>query len=96
MLALEATYLARGTTLVVVTASTDPRWVTEAYTLSRRGIQVSCVMIDPRSFGATVDTTPIQNMIEAAGIQVHTVRQDDDLTAALSYRPAGLRAHFLQ
>ncbi|HML24740.1 MAG TPA: DUF58 domain-containing protein [Aggregatilinea sp.] len=92
MLALEANYLARGTTAVVVTASVDPRWVTEAYTLSRRGIQVSCVLIDPRSFGSTVDTAPLQNMLEAAGIQVHTVHQDDDLTAALSYRVTGVRA----
>jgi uncharacterized protein (DUF58 family) len=87
MLALEATYLTRGTTLVTVTASQDERWAAEAHTLSRRGIRVICVLIDPRSFGAAPqNATHLRQMVESAGALVYTVRQDDDLTAVLSYR----------
>jgi uncharacterized protein (DUF58 family) len=87
MLALEANHLARGMMLVVVTASQDEQWAAEAYTLSRRGIRVICVLIDPHSFGAKHrNATHLRQMVEAAGALVYTVRQDDDLTAALSYR----------
>ncbi len=55
MLALEANFLGRGTTAVIVTASQDPGWAAEAHTLARRGIRVICVLIDPRSFGALPD-----------------------------------------
>ena len=51
-----------------------------------------CVLIDPRSFGAApVHATPLRQMVESAGALVYMIRQDDDLTAALSYR-AGLKA----
>jgi uncharacterized protein (DUF58 family) len=92
MLALEADYLGRGTTAVIVTASQDPGWAAEAHTMARRGIRVICVLIDPRSFGAAPENiTPFRQMVEAAGALVYVIHQDDDLTAALSYR-AGLKA----
>jgi uncharacterized protein (DUF58 family) len=95
MLALEASFLGRGTSAVIITASQDPGWAAEAHTLARRGIRVICVLIDPRSFGAVPENiTPFREMVEAAGAIVYTVHQDDDLTAALSYR-AGLKARAL-
>ena len=95
MLALEASFLGRGTSAVIVTASQDPNWAAEAHTLARRGIRVICVLIDPRSFGAVPENiAPFREMVEAAGAIVYTVHQDDDLTAALSYR-AGLKARTL-
>jgi uncharacterized protein (DUF58 family) len=95
MLTLEASFLGRGTSAVIVTASQDPGWAAEAHTLARRGIRVICVLIDPRSFGAMPENiTPFRQMVEAAGAIVYTIHQDDDLTAALSYR-AGLKARTL-
>jgi uncharacterized protein (DUF58 family) len=87
MLSLETGYLGRGTTAILITASQEKGWAAQAYTLARRGIRVICVVIDPRSFGATYDNLgQIQEMAEAAGAVVYVIRQDDDLTAALSYR----------
>jgi uncharacterized protein (DUF58 family) len=87
MLALEANYLTRGTTAIVVTASYDERWAAEAHRLLRRGIRVICVVLDRRSFGAdSQDVRQVQQMVEAAGTLVYTVQQGDDLTAALSYQ----------
>jgi len=95
VLSLEANYLTRGTTLVIVTASQDEQWVAEAHMLSRRGVRVICVLIDPRSFGAPMQNMlQIQQMAEAAGAFVYTLRQDDDLTNALSYR-TGLKTRTL-
>jgi uncharacterized protein (DUF58 family) len=89
VLALEANFLGRGVTAVIISASQDEGWAAETHTLSRRGIRVICVLIDPRSFGAApTNITPFREMVEAAGALVYTVHQDDDLTAALSYRPS--------
>ena len=92
MLSLETNHLGRGTTAILITASQDESWAAEAHVLVRRGIRVICVIIDPRSFGAPArNTASLREMVEAAGTVVYTVRQDDDLTAALSYR-SGLMA----
>lgn len=93
MLELEATHLTRGTTLVIVSSSQDEAWATEAYTLARRGIRVVCVLIDPHSFGAKRHNgAQFRQMVEATGALVYTIRQDDDITAALSFHP-GKQAH---
>lgn len=87
MLALEANYLARDTTAIIITASQDDRWVREAHRLIRRGVRVVCILIDPVSFGAErSQMVRLQSMAETAGALVYTIRQDDDLTAVLSYR----------
>jgi uncharacterized protein (DUF58 family) len=87
LLALEANHLARGTTAVLITASTDENWVSEAHLLCRRGIRAICVLIDPRSFGALDrDILPVRRIAESTGALVYLIQQDDDLTATLSYR----------
>ncbi len=88
MMALEGHNLARGTTLVVVTASLQTGWVAEAYTQVQRGLTVVAVMINPVSFGRQdINFDLIRKQIEAAGIIVYPVNLDDDLTSALSFRP---------
>ena len=86
MLTLETPYFTRGTTLVIVTASTDHGWVAEAQTLSRRGIRPMCVLVDPASFGGD-SSAPIQGVLRLARIPSLLVRRGDDLTAALGQRP---------
>lgn len=94
MLTLEAHHLARGTTAVIVTASQDEQWIAEVNTLIRRGIRVICVWVDPRSFGAPPLTQqPIYEMLQAAGAEAYVVEQDDDITAALSYRGSSPRRY---
>lgn len=88
MLALEAGRLGRGTTAIIVTASQDPGWAAEAHTMARRGIRVVAVLIDPHSFGKPpANHTNFRAMVEAAGALVYTIRQGDDLAAALSFHP---------
>jgi uncharacterized protein (DUF58 family) len=88
MLAIEGPHLTRGTTLIVISSSTQVSWATEAHVQSRRGISVIGVMIDPSSFGlGGVQFSDMRNNVEMADVLVYPVRQEDDLTAALSYRP---------
>ena len=86
-LALETPHLVRGTTLVIVTASTDTLWVQEAQILSRRGIRPMCVFIDPRSFGGEKSSDEIRGRLKLAKIPTIYVRKDDDLSIALQQRP---------
>lgn len=87
MLTLETPYLTRGTTLVIVTASLDPNWVTEAQILSRRGIRPVCVLIDPATFGQPSKTDDFLMLMRISKIPTILIRQGDDLSAALSQQP---------
>jgi uncharacterized protein (DUF58 family) len=86
MLALETPYFTRGTTLVIITASIDPAWISGAQVLSRKGIRPFCVLIDPGSFGATASTDSIRAMLRLAKIPTIVIRRGDSLTAALRQR----------
>lgn len=86
VLSLETPRLSRGTTLVIVTASTDPTWVHEAQILIRRGVRPVCVLIDPESFGADASIDDVQVALQTANIPTSVVRQYDDLTTVLAQR----------
>lgn len=87
MLALETPYFTRGTTLVIVSSSLDPSWVTEAQILSRRGIRPVGILVDPFSFGGQASIQDIAAMLRLARIPSITVRKNDDIAATLAQRP---------
>jgi uncharacterized protein (DUF58 family) len=86
MITLETPYLTRGTTLILVTSSLDPAWITEAQILSRRGIRPMCVLIDPSSFGSNTKIEEMRGRLQIAKIPTIVVRYGDDLTMALGQR----------
>jgi uncharacterized protein (DUF58 family) len=86
-LSLETPYLTRGTTLVIVTASLDQTWITEAQILSRRGIRPMCVLIDPTSFGGLGSIDQTRGALRLGKIPSILIRRGDDLTASLAQRP---------
>jgi hypothetical protein len=86
MLTLETPYFTRGTTLILVTASLDPAWISEAQILTRRGIRPVCILIDPSSFGGRISAADIRGRLQLAKIPTLVVRYGDDLTTALSQR----------
>lgn len=87
MLTLETPYFTRGTTLLIITSSLDPAWVTEAQILSRKGIRPMCVLTDPESFGGPKSSAEIQALLRLAKIPTLVVRRNDDISAALEQRP---------
>ena len=85
MLSLETPYFTRGTSLVIITASVDESWVTEAQIIGRRGIRPVCILLDPASFAGTgPDVREAQTMLRLAKIPSIVVRYGDDVTAALA------------
>jgi len=73
----------RHTTLVVITAATDERWVSALRSLSQRGVKAAVVQLDLESFGGGTGADVIEGQIRGAGVQVNRVRQGDSLAAVL-------------
>jgi uncharacterized protein (DUF58 family) len=84
VLATEGAHLARHTTLVVITPSADPRWVSALRGLRARGVQGVGVLLAARTFGPAPDWQPVQAELQASGLPSYLVRRGDDLAVALS------------
>jgi uncharacterized protein (DUF58 family) len=84
VLASEGTRLARHTTLVAITSSTDPAWVAGMRGLRARGVQGLTVFMAARTFGPAGDWQPTLAELQATGLPAYLVRRGDDLAAVLS------------
>jgi hypothetical protein len=85
MLSLETPYFTRGTSLVIITASVEESWLTEAQIIGRRGIRPVCILLDPASFsGAGPDVRDSQVKLRLAKIPSIVVSYGDDVTSALA------------
>ena len=87
MLTIETPYVARGTTLIIITSSIDSTWIGEAQILARRGIRPMCVLVDPQSFGGRTSSDEMRGLLQMVKIPTLTVRRGDDISAALAQRP---------
>jgi len=74
----------RGTTLIVVTADPNEAWATAARELTRRGLRVVTVLVNPASFGGVRSSEPLLSLLQANGMVVYMVNAGDDLTGVLS------------
>ena len=84
MLHAESHLFPRGTTLIVVTPTTQDNWPTAARQLARRGLRVVTVLINPESFGGGRSADRTFTLLQASGMVVYMVNEGDDLTAVLS------------
>ena len=74
--------------LVVITPSTDNKWVAGASTLQHKGAMVSVVLVNASSFGGRGDLRQISTQLWEQGIPAYMLRRGDNLTSALDYRSA--------
>lgn len=80
----------RGTTLIVITPTSNELWATVARQLKRRGLRVVTVLVEPSSFGGYKSAEPLATFLQANGLTTYVVRNGDNLAAALSRKPSGL------
>lgn len=80
----EINLLPRGTTVIVVTCTTDEKWVISARELKRRGMRVVTVLVDPATFGGTQTNKGLSRLLQASGVMTYDVNNGDNLTMALS------------
>lgn len=74
----------RHTTLVLVTPSTEDRWLTAIQSLAQRGVRVAVVLIDPSTFGGKESPLMLFGELTASNIMTYVVGRGDDLSLALS------------
>lgn len=89
VLATEGTHLARYTTLVVITGSSDYRWVSALRGLRARGVRGITIMLAGRTFGPAPDWNPVWSELVASGLPAYLVRRGDDLATTLSQPNVG-------
>jgi uncharacterized protein (DUF58 family) len=80
----ETTALPRGTTLVLISPSTDLRWAQVARHLQRSGLHVAAVVIEAKSFGGPPGSENVIGELAASNIPVSVVRKGDSLEERLS------------
>ena len=86
----ETTNLVRGTTLVMISPSTEVRWAQVARQLSRSGMHVTSVVIEAKSFGGPPGSEQVIGELAVSNIPVSVVHKGDDLVDALSSPAYGL------
>jgi len=73
----------RHTTVIVVTASTDPRWQGAIRTLTQRGVKVAVALLDLESWGSRAGAAGTAAELRALGVQVNVIRQGDYIPAVM-------------
>lgn len=89
-LATDGAMLARHTTLIVITASTDDRWVTALRALRARGVHGIGVFMAARTFGPAPEWELILAALQASGLPAYLVKCGDDLPSALGRLSSGV------
>lgn len=82
----------RHTTLVLVTPSTEGRWLTTVQSLVQRGVRVAAVLVDAGTFGKGESPLALYGELTASDILTYTVARGDDLSLALSTSAVGADA----
>ena len=90
VLASDGATLARHTTLIVITPSTDERWITVLRGLRARGVHGVAVFLAGRTFGPAPDWAPLLSDLQASGLPAYVVKYGDDLSTALSQLASGI------
>jgi uncharacterized protein (DUF58 family) len=80
----EGAHLGRNTTAIMVTPTHQRYWIAAARDISRRGVKVVTVLIDPHSFGSPRSNEHLVPELAASGILTYMVREGDDLAQALA------------
>lgn len=83
-IASESRRFGKYTTLIVVTPSSDDKWISSAQNLIRRGAKIAVVLLESSSFGGSDSPLLSLSTLLASGIQTYLVRKGDNLSQALS------------
>lgn len=79
----QANQIARGSTVVLISASSSENMVLAVDILLRRDLRPIVILVDPGSFGAAVDSALLAERIRQYGVPVSLIHKDDSLQAAL-------------
>ncbi len=75
--------MARGSILILITPSGDPRWAMAARSLDSHGIRVAAMVLEAASFGGPEISPHVLPLLESAGIPVTVIRAGEPFASAL-------------
>ncbi|MFO7742698.1 MAG: DUF58 domain-containing protein [Anaerolineae bacterium] len=84
VLQADGSRLARGTTVVAITASTRKDWVESALYLHDRGLRILAILVDAASFGGPAGATALESRLLTVGIPTITLRESVPLAESLN------------
>jgi uncharacterized protein (DUF58 family) len=84
MLYAETHLFPRGTTVIVVTSNSREDWSIAARQLTRRGLRVVTILVNPASFSGPRSAEPLYHLLRGGGQVAYLVNNGDDLSSALS------------
>lgn len=88
LLVSEDVRFTRGATAVIITPTTDERWLSGARLLMARRVTVMAVLLEASTFGARESSVLTVSSLAALGIPTYLVKRGDDLSQSLA-RPNG-------
>jgi uncharacterized protein (DUF58 family) len=83
VLIAEATQFSRSSTMIVITSSVDPMWVSSLQQLLYRGIRATVVLVDPETFGGYPGADMIERKLGELRVPVYRLEQGQPLDQAL-------------
>jgi len=86
MIRAEAQQLVRGTTVIVVTPSSDVKWVVAARQMERAGLRVVAIIIDGATFGGEEGSAALALQLTSAGAMTYLIKRNDSLEQVLSHK----------
>jgi hypothetical protein len=84
LLSNEARRFGRHTTVVVITPSTEERWVAGLGALQQRGVKVAAILLEPSTFGGDQSALDIFASLASNDVFTYIVKRSDDLQSALT------------
>ncbi len=86
----EEVRVGRGATAVIVTPSTDERWLAACRLLAAKGVSVIAVLLEAESFGSKQSSYVLVSFLAAWGVPIYLVKRGDNLAQALAH-PIGVK-----
>jgi uncharacterized protein (DUF58 family) len=80
----EAQQLPRGTTVILITPSSELKWALTARQMERAGLRVVAIVIDGATFGGRSGAEELVAQLADSGTLTYLIRRNDHLEQALS------------
>jgi uncharacterized protein (DUF58 family) len=80
----EAQQLARGTSVIIITPSSNLEWVVAARQMDRAGLRVVAIVIDAATFGGREKPANLATQLAGTGMMTYLIKCDDALDQVLS------------
>jgi uncharacterized protein (DUF58 family) len=82
----------RNSTVVIITPSTDERWVQSVTQLVARSVRCVAVTIEPSTFDGSDSSLMVVSDLAALGVPTYLVKHGDDINTALSAQGQSFQA----